>query len=387
MPSLKELRENAGLKIAALKQQRDEWHAAKDAGKPAAELEERKVKIADTRKELDGLFGQIDNETHTAELDGYISDLEKRNKSAAPKPGRDDFDPDLGGQRAGKGDDSDLPTDLDRTIALQAWAMRPTGRSLHKRHKEAIGKCKRAGINYGQTIEFRSSPTADFRRAQQLFRATHPSMIGAPDFMQRAMSSIVGSLGGYAVSQGFVNQLEINQLAFSGVLQVAEVMRTPRGDAMPWPTADDTSNEGEQIGQSATLGTSTSTNPTLDRIMFQAYKAHSKAIRVPFELLEDWDAAPSFEQYLNQIMAERLGRHRNRRRADGRGHRRHTGPHRGQCHRGHRRRLPATDRFRRSGLPDGQHVPNARCNLARGATAEGRPGPIPPHPGPASRRS
>ena len=310
MPSLKELREQAAAKIATLKQQRDEWHKLKSENKPEAELEERKKTIGETRKELDALFVSIDAEQHSSDLDSYISDLEKRSKPGT-KPGRDDFDLDLPNQRD-RGDESDLPTDLDKSISLQAWAMRAAGKPLQKRHKEAIAKCKRAGISYGKTIEFKSSPTADFRRAQQLFRATHPSMIGGPQFQERAMSSIVGSLGGYAVSQGFVRQLEINQLAFSGVLQVAEVMRTPRGDEMPWPTADDASNEGEQIGQSASLGTSSSTNPTLSRIMFHAHKAHSKAIRVPFELLEDWDAAPSFEQYLNQIMAERLGRHRNR---------------------------------------------------------------------------
>lgn len=310
MPALAEIRENYSASLTSLKQLRDKWHAERTAGKPQAELDAIKASIAEERTRLDGFKAQYDSETAIDELDSYIADSEKRSaKPGKTKPGRDDFDPDQGGQRPNE----DAVTDEERTLHFHAWAMRQAGLPISPRHKAAVAKVRSAGVRAGKSLSFSLSPTSQFRAVQQMFRATHPSLIGSPDFQKRTMSSLIGSAGGFAVSNGFISQLEINQLHYSGVMQLADYLRTARGDEIPWPTADDTSNEGAQIGQSASLGlTGGGTNPTLNKITFRAYKIHSTPIGVPHELLEDWDAAPSFEQFLNQIMAERLGRHRNR---------------------------------------------------------------------------
>lgn len=312
MPALAEIRESYGAALKSVKQLRDEWHAARDAKKPQSELDAIKTSLAEARTKLDTAKAQFDAETEVDELDQYISDAERDAKLSTrrgkTKPGRDDIDSKTGDHR-----DENAVTDEERTLHFHAWAMRQAGLPISPRHKAAVAKVRSAGVRAGKSLSFSLSPTSQFRAVQQMFRATHPSLIGSPDFQKRTMSSLIGSAGGFAVSNGFISQLEINQLHYSGVMQLADYLRTARGDEIPWPTADDTSNEGAQIGQSASLGlTGGGTNPTLDKITFRAYKIHSTPIGVPYELLEDWDAAPSFEQFLNQIMAERLGRHRNR---------------------------------------------------------------------------
>ena len=306
MPSLKELREQAGEKINELKQARDAYSKAKEEGKPASELEERKKNFAEVRTALDDLYAKIDSETDADDMEKALADYEQRNKTAKKIPGREDFDPDLGGQR----DKPDQLTDEDRSWAFHAWARRQCNLPLKKRHKEAVRKMRSKKIRFGSEMTFAMPSTRHFKRAQQLFRSAHPSLIGQHEFEQRAMSALQGTAGAFAVSQGFISALEINQLHFAGMLQVADFLRTSRGEEMPWPTADDTSNEGEIIGESA--DTEGSTEPSLNKVTFHAYKSHSKMIKVPYELIEDWSAAIDFEQFIAQIGAERLGRHRNR---------------------------------------------------------------------------
>lgn len=318
MPSVKELREQAGEQIKELRQARDAYNQAKDEGKPASELEERKAKFAEVRGKLDNLYEQLDAETDADDMDKVLGDYEGRSKPPKDIPGRDNFDPDLGGQQKPP-EDRDAPTSEDRSWAMHAWARRQCDLDLSKRHKEAVKKLRSAGVRLGQQLTFKLPDTRTFRRMQAIFRSSHPSLIGIsdedggslhPEFEKRAMSALEGSKGAFAVSQGFISQIEINQLAFSGMLQVADFLRTNHGNELPWPTADDTSNEGEIVGESQNV--EGSTEPTLDRVNFHAYKSHTKMIKVPYELLEDWSAAIDFEQFIAQIIGERLGRHRNR---------------------------------------------------------------------------
>ena len=82
-----------------------------------------------------------------------------------------------------------------------------------------------------------------------------------------------------------VGSNEANMLAFSGVMQVAEIIRTETGGEMPWITADDTSNEGEFIGEAESIDGST--DPDIGAQMWYAYKVHAKMIKVSHELIED----------------------------------------------------------------------------------------------------
>ena len=122
-----------------------------------------------------------------------------------------------------------------------------------------------------------------------------------------ALSAYGGPAGGYTVPAGFVASLERAMLAYGGMLQTSDVMITPDGRSMPWPTSDDTSNEGALIGESQE---SEEQDVAFGQVTFDAYKLTSKLVKVPFELLED--SALNIGEELGAILGERIGRTANR---------------------------------------------------------------------------
>ena len=126
--------------------------------------------------------------------------------------------------------------------------------------------------------------------------------------VRNALSTLDGTKGGYTFGDTFVGQLEKAMLAFGGVLNVAEIIRTESGEPMWWPTADDTSNTGEILGEgvAATGADGTGPDPSFSRTSWGAYTFSSKAIRVPFALLQD--SAFDLAAIWADMLGERLGR-------------------------------------------------------------------------------
>jgi HK97 family phage major capsid protein len=122
----------------------------------------------------------------------------------------------------------------------------------------------------------------------------------------RNMSLTVGA-GGYTIPVGFVRNLELALLAFGGVRQVAEILRTDGYAAMPWPTADDTGNKGALLAEATTIGSSV--DPTISEVVFNAYKFSSKLVKVSAELLQD--SAFNLADILGSMLGERIGRIEN----------------------------------------------------------------------------
>ena len=76
---------------------------------------------------------------------------------------------------------------------------------------------------------------------------------------------------------------------------------------MPWPTTDDTSNEGVQLGESTEA---TELDPTFGQAIFRAYKYSSKLVRVPSSLLRD--SGLDFAGELGSMLGEHIGRRMGR---------------------------------------------------------------------------
>jgi HK97 family phage major capsid protein len=134
-------------------------------------------------------------------------------------------------------------------------------------------------------------------------RSAHPAR--RADILQRALSAVTGSTGAFTIlPASMVQQLEINMLAYGSVEAVAETINTSTGEPLVWPTADDTSNTGAQIGENTAA--STSSQPSFTTITWNAYKFTSNGILVPNELLEDsqFDVAGM----IGAMLGERLGR-------------------------------------------------------------------------------
>jgi HK97 family phage major capsid protein len=84
---------------------------------------------------------------------------------------------------------------------------------------------------------------------------------------------------------------------------------------MSWPTADDTTNEGEMIGENPS--SANTADPTFAAVRWNAYEFGSKAVKVPVRLLED--APTTFAQTLGEMLGTRLGRAKNRKFTTGTG--------------------------------------------------------------------
>jgi HK97 family phage major capsid protein len=80
--------------------------------------------------------------------------------------------------------------------------------------------------------------------------------------------------------------------------------RTASGEPLSWPTADDTTNTGVQLGESTSIGSSV--DPSFGKVIWNAYKFSSKAILVPYELIQD--SVFNLPAVLGSMLGERLGR-------------------------------------------------------------------------------
>ena len=195
-------------------------------------------------------------------------------------------------------------TAAQRGLVFQAWLRchfigNVTDEGLS--HDEA-NACILAGVkpdNDRITLPLMSS--AEIRRLQADYRPGLP-------LPAAALSSGVGGSGGYTIAaETLPGRVEINLLAHGPMRQLAEIIRTPTGANLPIPMCDDTANIGEQVGESATFGSST--DPTFSSKVFTSYKWSSKLVKFPRELLED---VPVLVSVLGDILGERLGRLSNR---------------------------------------------------------------------------
>lgn len=195
-------------------------------------------------------------------------------------------------------------TDQTRALAIAAWmnAFTPKGVS-----QEQADACRLVGFNpYSKELAISLYGTEDYRNLQSHFRNTHPrfALDRASEF-KATMNTNTGTAGGYLIApETLRSQLEINMLAFGGMRQVAETIRTATGEPLGWPTADDTGNTGVQLGEGTSIGSSV--DPSFAKVLWYAHKFSSKAILVNFELNQD--SIFNLPRMLGAMMGERLGR-------------------------------------------------------------------------------
>jgi HK97 family phage major capsid protein len=120
----------------------------------------------------------------------------------------------------------------------------------------------------------------------------------------RAQSVGTNSAGGYTVPQGFKDSLEVALKNFSGVLQApVSAFSTDAGNALPWPTLNDTASVGELVAENTAV---TAADLTFGVVTFNAYKYSSKTMLFSFELMQD--GAFSADALVAPRAGERIGR-------------------------------------------------------------------------------
>lgn len=116
-------------------------------------------------------------------------------------------------------------------------------------------------------------------------------------------STTTGSEGGYTVQSDVAKTLIEALKAYGGMRAVSTVIATEMGNPLSFPSTDGTAETGEWIAENTTA---TAADPTFGTVAVNAYKASSKIVAVPFELLQD--AQIDIEAFVNARLAERLGR-------------------------------------------------------------------------------
>lgn len=181
------------------------------------------------------------------------------------------------------------------SLAFNAWA---TGK-MTPRQMEA---CRLLNFNpNAREVDFQLLETGEYLPVQNAIRD------GKQSEFRNSLSSNVGTSGGYTFGPTFVANLEMAMTSASGILEVSQIIRTDHGEEMRWPTANDTANEGRQLGESQPVA---ELDPTFGKKLWYAHKLTSDMIKCPFELLED--NAVGLETVIPEMLGQRLGRTVNR---------------------------------------------------------------------------
>lgn len=120
---------------------------------------------------------------------------------------------------------------------------------------------------------------------------------------ERAQATVPDSAGGFLVPEGFRATLTETLKAFGGLMNLATVITTATGNALPWPSNDDTGNEGAILTENTQI---TEQDVTFAETELGAYTYTSKMVRVPWQLLQD--EAFGLEPFLARRLGERIGR-------------------------------------------------------------------------------
>lgn len=122
-----------------------------------------------------------------------------------------------------------------------------------------------------------------------------------------------GAAGGYMVPPAFRDVVQQALLAYGPMLELAEKLETDSGANIPWPTNDDTANEGAILAENTAI---TEQDVTLGTASLDAFMYTSKLVRVSYQLMQD---RPDFPEWLIGRLGERLARIYNRHATTGTG--------------------------------------------------------------------
>ncbi|SDK30472.1 phage major capsid protein, HK97 family [Lentzea albidocapillata subsp. violacea] len=138
---------------------------------------------------------------------------------------------------------------------------------------------------------------------QQLLRSTYDDLLAGSGRAQRAQAAGVGTAGGFMVPEGFRATITETMKAFGGILGLANVINTATGNKLPWPTNDDTGNEGEFLGENTAV---TELDVTIGQRELDAFIVSSKMVKASLPFLQD--SAIDVETWLARKLGERIGR-------------------------------------------------------------------------------
>jgi HK97 family phage major capsid protein len=200
--------------------------------------------------------------------------------------------------------------DLDR------WEKEVTTAEAHAKREAAFAQIDRTGVvpGTGKVQDSDHETGADkvyheaffnwARRGMQALTTQQQTTLqnGWQD-LSNAAGTTTGGAGGYTIPPAFRNKL-IEQVNFIANMRAyAEVINTEGGQNLPWPTVDDTANEGAILAENTAV---TEQDVVFGTASLDAYVYTSKLVRVSYQLAGD--AGFDLETWLARILGTRIGR-------------------------------------------------------------------------------
>ena len=148
-------------------------------------------------------------------------------------------------------------------------------------------------------------PLSDAQKGLDIFlRKTSREMTAEEaTIIRNTMSTTTGSEGGNTVQPQVATQLINLMKAYAFMRAEADQVTTSTGVDMSWPTSDGTAEVGEWVAQNVAA---TAADPTFGTRAVNVFKAGSKVVTVPLELLQDSQIDVS--AFVLNRLAQRIGR-------------------------------------------------------------------------------
>lgn len=106
--------------------------------------------------------------------------------------------------------------------------------------------------------------------------------------------------GGYTIPNTIANEVELALQSLGGMWEACRIVKTERGNSMPWPLVNDADEEGVLIAENTSMATA-SQAVTFGASQFDGFKFTSKVIEVSAELLEDSETfVPAFVEAISR---------------------------------------------------------------------------------------
>jgi HK97 family phage major capsid protein len=241
------------------------------------------------RKEDEAKFDAIHEDI--AKINGTIARIEKQEALSNGEGRRSEPNPVAPQVRA---NDSRVVrvSDADRLEGFRSWLLAGSDTERTEGMRNSASRC---GLNLDQrNLTFKLPRVA-------------PKSLRAADMAEwetrAALGTTSGAVGGYTVPDDAMKALEKSLLAFGGMRQVATVIRTDSGAALPIPTSDDTSNKGVILSENIQASEQAI---AFGQLVLNAFKYSSKYVLVSAELLQD--SAINVAEFIGSALGERIGR-------------------------------------------------------------------------------
>jgi len=197
--------------------------------------------------------------------------------------------------------------DLERmkNTAVDAWFANQIDTSAVTETQAAAAQLVGMNLN-SRYLDFKLGPNyKDIQRAFNSFDGgrQHAQQL---DAIKNSLNTGATSGGDDLIGETYIARLEQELLAFGGMLQVADILRTPNGNPLRWPTASDVSNTGRQIGEEVPV---VATDPSFSIFTLGSWKFSSDEILVSSELLNQSEVP--LGSILPSMLSERLARRLN----------------------------------------------------------------------------